>query len=76
MVRTEVEGFAAGAGDVPQRQQNFGGRQVFARAPIDSRSLRMTRDESFSQDGLAGARLGRDGNNPPPTFARLGKGLS
>jgi hypothetical protein len=69
VIRTQIEGFAAGAGNIAQRQQYFRSGQVFAGAPMYARTRGMLGDKSLHDGRLAGAGLGGDRNNPPPAFA-------
>jgi hypothetical protein len=49
---------------------------MFARAPVHTRAFGETLDEAFSECRLAGAGLGRNGNDPAATVARVRKGLA
>ena len=76
MIGARIEGFAARAGDVTQRQQHFGRGEVFAGAPIDPRAIGMSGGEALQQRRLAGAGFSANGDNPPAAGARLRKRIA
>jgi hypothetical protein len=71
MLGLKIEGLAAGAGDVAQRQQHFGRGQIFAGAPIDPRAVGTVGDESLDQRCFTGPGLGRNGDDPASARARM-----
>jgi hypothetical protein len=49
---------------------------MFAGAPIQTRAFAKALDKAFRECRLAGTGLGRNGNDPAATIARVRKGLA
>jgi hypothetical protein len=69
MIGAEVEGFAAGARDVAQWQQNFRRGKILAGSPEQPRAAAEGCDETFSERGLSGTGFRGDGHDPPAACA-------
>jgi hypothetical protein len=76
VIRAQIKRLAAGARNVAKRQQHLRRGEMFAGAPIQTRAFAKALDKAFRECRLAGTGLGRNGNDPAATIARVRKGLA